>query len=99
VDAVLIAVAHIANINLGRGEINDVAGGLTVLEQQVAQGAIAQCGSEIVLLSNGWSFDHHAAGTGTISQQHLLGAVDQIAVHQGVADIKGHRLQAAGVGQ
>lgn len=98
-DAILIAVADIADVDLGGGEINDVAGGLAVLEQQVAKRAVSKRSSEVVLLRNGWRFDGHTASAGAISQQHLLGAVDQVAVHQSVADVESHRLQAAAIGQ
>lgn len=98
-DAVLIAVADIANVDLGGNKVDDVTSGLTVLEQQVAQRSIAQSGSEIVLLSNGRRFNGDTASASAISQQHLLGAVDQVAIHQSVADIEGHRLQAAAVRQ
>lgn len=96
-DAILVAVADIADVDLSGGEINDVAGALAVLEQQVTKRAVSKRSSEVVLLRNGWRFDGHTASAGAISQQHLLGAVDQVAVHQSVADIEGHRLQATAI--
>ncbi len=98
-DAILVAVADIADVDLGGDEINDVAGGLAVLEQQVAKRAVSKRSSEVILLRNGWCFDGHTASAGAIGQQHLFGAVDQIAINQGVADVKSHRLQASRIRQ
>ncbi len=98
-DAILIAIAHIADVDSGRDEIDDVASSLTMLEQQVAQCSIGQGSSEVVLGCHGHSFQGHTASAGTISQQYLLGATNQLAINKRVAHIKGYGLQAAGIGQ
>lgn len=98
-NAVLIAVGHVANIDPGGGEIDDVASGLTVLEQQVAQAAIAQGSGEVVLGGHGDGLENHGASGGAIGQKHLFGAADELAVHQGVAHVERYRLQTTGVGE
>ena len=98
-DAILIAVGHITDVDPGGSEINDVASGGAVLERQVAQRLIGQRSGEVILGCHRDSFHNHGAIRGTIGQQHLLGATDQLAIHQRVADVEGDRLQAARVGQ
>ena len=98
-DAVLVAVAHVTDVDLRGGEVNDVAGGLAVLEEQVTQAGVGEGGREVVLRGHGHGFQGDRARGAAVGDQSLLGAVDQLPVDQGVADVEGYRLEATGIGQ
>ena len=97
VDAVLVAVAGVSDVDAGRVEAHDAASGGAVEEGEVAEGAVGEGGGEIVLGGDGGGLDHHRAGAGPVSEQDFLDAADQFAVDEGVAHVHGDGLETAGV--
>lgn len=83
VDAVLVGVGRVADVQASGLEGDDVAGGVAVDEGQLTEGAVRESRGEVVLLGDGRSFDDDGAGGGTVGDQHLLGAVHQLAVDGG----------------
>jgi len=99
VDAVLIAVADVADVDLGGDEIEDVACRLAVLEEQVAEGSVGKGGGEVVLRCHRHGLDGHAAGGSAVSEQDFLSTADKFAVDEGVANVEADGLQTPGVGE
>ena len=105
-NAVLVAVGNVADVNAGGSEVDDVAGGATVGEVQVAQAGVSQSSSEVVLRGDADGFEGGRASGSAVGQQNFLGATDELAVDKVVAKVEaeglertseGEQLEAAGV--
>jgi len=105
-DTVLIAVGHVADVDAGRSEVHDVAGGAAVGEVQVAQAAVSESRGKVVLRGDAHGFDGGRPSAGAVGKENFLGATDELAVDQVVAQIEaeglertseGEQLEAAGV--
>lgn len=99
VDAVLIGVGRIADVEAARLQGDDVAARAAVDEGEFAEGAVRLSGGEVVLVGDGRGLDHDSASGGAVGDQHLLGAVDQLAVDGGDAEVHGNGLEAPAVAQ
>ncbi len=99
VDAVLVGVAGRSDVHAVGNQRDDVTSGRSMDEGKIAESVVGERGGEVVLLCDGGCFDRCGAGHRAIGEQHFLGAADEFAVDDAVADVHGNRLKAAGVGE
>ena len=98
-NTVLIAVADVADVHAGRREINDVAGNRAMGEVQITQAGIGQSSSEVILRCDADCFQGGRASSGAVGEQHLFSATNQLAVDEGVAQVKAEGLERTSVGK
>ena len=97
-DTVLVTVGGVAHITLRCGEGDAVASGGAVEEGEVA-GSLGLGDVEEVLGGEGRSFKHDGAGRFAVSDDHFLGAANQLAVDGAVGCVEGYGLKATRVSE